>query len=343
MNARKPEDVISPLDFSGYKKSLLETLYLRMIRAREFEEQLYYLFLTTKMPGTMHQATGQEAVAVGVASALNPDDYVTSTHRGHAHCIAKDVPLDLMMAEMFAKRSGVCKGMGGSMHLCDFSRGMLGAFGIVGAGIPIATGAALSSVVRGSDQVAVSFFGDGAINEGVFHEALNMASLWKLPVLYVIENNQYALSMPNELVSAVTDLSSRGCGYGIPGKTVDGNNVLAVFDAAKEAIERARNGGGPFLLECITYRVRGHARFEPAEYRPKEEVELWKKYDPIDRFKEAAISQRVLTEEDLTRIEKVVEEEIEEAVVFAHASEDVGPTDYLEFIYERPISQGGAS
>ena len=159
MNARKPEKVTTPLDFTGYGKDLLKTIYIRMVRAREFEEQLYYLFLTTAMPGTMHQATGQEAVAVGVVSALNSDDYVTSTHRGHAHCIAKDVPLNLMMAEMFAKRNGVCKGMGGSMHLCDFSRGMLGAFGIVGAGIPIATGAALSAFVRKSGQVAVSFFG----------------------------------------------------------------------------------------------------------------------------------------------------------------------------------------
>jgi pyruvate dehydrogenase E1 component alpha subunit len=334
MTIRKPEDVLTDLDFSGLDKDLLRTLYLRMVRAREFEEQLYYLFLTTKMPGTMHQATGQEAVAVGVASALNPDDYVTSTHRGHAHCIAKDVPLNLMMAEMFAKRNGVCKGMGGSMHLCDFSKGMLGAFGIVGAGIPIATGAALSSQVRGTKQVAVSFFGDGAINEGVFHEALNMASLWKLPVVYVVENNQYALSMPNELVSAVTDLSTRGCGYNIPGQTVDGNNVTAVYKAAKGAVERAREGEGPFLLECITYRMRGHARFEPAEYRPKEEVETWKEYDPIKRFKEAAISSGVFSEKELSAEEKQVEDEIEAAVEFAQAGEPVQAKDYQQFIYE---------
>ena len=343
MNARKPENITTPLDFSGHKKDLLKTIYLRMVRAREFEEQLYYLFLTTPMPGTMHQATGQEAVAVGVVSALNPDDYVTSTHRGHAHCIAKDVPLNLMMAEMFAKRNGVCKGMGGSMHLCDFSRGMLGAFGIVGAGIPIATGAALSAVVRKSGQVAVSFFGDGAINEGVFHESLNMGALWKLPVVYVIENNQYALSMPNELVSAVTDLSSRGCGYGIPGATVDGNNVLAVYDAAKKAIRRARAGAGPFLLECITYRIRGHARFEPAEYRKKEEVELWKKYDPIKRFREGAVTQKILTEKELTEIDEQVEREIEEAVAFAQKGEEVGSDDYKEYIYENNPAAGGLS
>ncbi len=343
MNARKPEDVISPVDLSGLKKSLLKKMFLRMVRAREFEEKLYFLFLTTQMPGTMHQATGQEAVAVGVVSALNADDYVTSTHRGHGHCIAKDVPLDLMMAEMFAKRNGVCKGMGGSMHLCDFSRGMLGAFGIVGAGIPIATGAAFSSVVRGTKQVAVSFFGDGAINEGVFHEALNMASLWKLPVVYVIENNQYALSMPNELVSAVTDLSSRGCGYNIPGETVDGNNVAVVFRAAKRAVDRARDGKGPFLLECITYRLRGHARFEPANYRQKDEVEEWKKFDPILRFKNAVLESGRLSGEELKKIEDQVEKEIEKAVEFAKAGEDVGAEDYLQFIYEKQTNAGGAA
>jgi pyruvate dehydrogenase E1 component alpha subunit len=339
---KKPEEVTTPIRLDGYDKSFLELLYLRMVRAREFEEQLYYLFLTTKMPGTMHQATGQEAVAVGVASALSIDDYVTSTHRGHAHCIAKDVPLDVMMAEMFAKRNGVCKGMGGSMHLCDFSRGMLGAFGIVGAGIPIATGAALTSVVKGTTQVAVSFFGDGAINEGVFHESLNMAALWKLPVVYVIENNQYALSMPNDLVSAVTDLSSRGCSYGIPGEKVDGNNVIAVFDATKRAIEKARGGGGPTILECITYRIRGHARFEPAEYRNKAEVEQWEKFDPIKRFKEAALAGGFFSTQELDDIEKQVEKEIALAVEFANSGEEVGAEDYLQYIFETPSESAGS-
>lgn len=342
MSYKRPEEVSSPIELGEYDKSFLKLLYLRMVRAREFEEQLYYLFLTTKMPGTMHQATGQEAVAVGVASALRIDDYVTSTHRGHAHCIAKDVPLDVMMAEMFAKRNGVCKGMGGSMHLCDFSRGMLGAFGIVGAGIPIATGAALTSVVKGKTQVAVSFFGDGAINEGVFHESLNMAALWKLPVVYVIENNQYALSMPNDLVSAVTDLSSRGCSYGIPGEKVDGNNVIAVFDAAKRAIEKARGGGGPTILECITYRIRGHARFEPAEYRNKAEVEQWEKFDPIKRFKEAALAGGFFSTQELDDIEKQVEKEIALAVEFANSGEEVRADDYLQYIFETPSESAGS-
>lgn len=343
MSYKKPEIVAAPFDFKGINKTLLKKMYLRMVRAREFEEQLYYLFLSTPMPGTMHQATGQEAVAVGVASALNEDDYVTSNHRGHGHCIAKDVQLDVMMAEMFARRNGVCKGMGGSMHLCDFNRGMLGAFGIVGAGIPIATGAALSSVVRGTNQVAVSFFGDGAINEGVFHEALNMAALWKLPVVYVIENNQYALSMPNELVSAVTDLSTRGSSYGIPGQTIDGNNVTAIYKAAKKAVDSARAGKGPFLLECITYRMRGHARFEPASYRNKEEVAQWEKFDPIQRFKHALLEEGKLTETDLSAIDEQVEKEIEQAVAFAEAGEHVGAQDYLQYIYEDQMLVGGVA
>jgi len=334
---KNPNEIIVPLDFTGYSKELLKNLFLKMVRAREFEEQLYYLFLTTEMPGTMHQATGQEAVAVGVVCALHQDDYVTSTHRGHGHCIAKDVSINSMMAEMFAKRNGICKGMGGSMHLCDFNRNMLGALGIVGAGIPIATGAALSSKIQQTGQISVSFFGDGAINTGVFHESLNMASLWKLPVLYVIENNQYALSMTNEQVSAVTDLASRGCAYNIPGKTIDGNNVLEVFKNTKIAADHARMGNGPFLLECITYRQRGHARFEPASYRDDGEVSLWKQYDPIDRFKISAIEKGIFEEEELSRIEKDVERELIEAINFSQSGEDVGISDYQDYIYEPSI------
>ena len=228
-----------PVNCAGQNPELLLRMFRKMLEAREFEEHLYYLFLTTTMPGTMHQAVGQEAVAVNVVSALNADDTITSTHRGHAHCVAKDVSLNEMMAEMFAKREGSCRGMGGSMHLTDFSKGMLGAFAIVGSGIPIATGAALSARVRGSGQVAVSYFGDGAMNEGIFHEALNMAALWDLPAIYIIENNQYALSMTVAESSAVPDLASRACAYGMPNARVDGNDVLAVYQATSEAVERA--------------------------------------------------------------------------------------------------------
>ncbi len=327
-----PPETIPPIDIGGLHRDLLLEMYYRMLLAREFEEKLYYLFLTRPMPGTMHQATGQEAVAVGVVSALQPGDYITSTHRGHAHCIAKGVPVNEMMAEMFAKRTGSCHGMGGSMHLCDFSRGMLGAFAIVGAGIPIAVGAALSAYVQRSGKVAVAFFGDGAINKGAFHEAANMATLWKLPVIFVCENNQYALSMTVERSSAVTNLASRAVAYGMPGIQVDGNDVTAVYRSALNAVERARSGQGPTLLECITYRIRGHARFESSHYRPAEEVETWKKTDPIQRLRQALIENQLTSEAELASIEDRVEEEMEQAVAFAEQSEDVQPDDYLPYI-----------
>lgn len=328
--------VLEPFDLSGLDRNLLLGMYRRMHQAREFEEQLYYLFLSRPMPGTMHQATGQEAVAVGVVSALAPDDYVTSTHRGHAHCVAKGVPLDEMMAEMFAKRTGSCKGMGGSMHLCDFSRGMLGAFGIVGAGIPIAAGAALSAQVRGTRQVAVSFFGDGATNEGVFHETLNMASLWKLPAVFVIENNQYALSMRVEESSALSRLAERAAAYAMPGVQVDGNNVVAVCRAALAAADRARRGEGPTLLECITYRFRGHARFEASGYRDPAEVEAWKQLDPITRLAAALQAEGVATAAELDQIAADVRAELEAAIAFAEAGPDAEADDYLQYIFAEP-------
>lgn len=321
-----------PIDLGELDNATLLEIYFRMSLAREFEEKLYYLFLTRPMPGTMHQATGQEGVAVGVVSALHADDYITSTHRGHCHCIAKGVPVKEMMAEMFARSTGSCGGMGGSMHLADFEKGMLGAFAIVGAGIPIATGAAFSALVRKSGQVAVSFFGDGAINEGVFHESLNMASLWKLPVIYVIENNQYAFSMTVERSSAVTDLYTRSSSYNIPGVQLDGNDVVAVHNAAKTAVERARNGGGPTLLECITYRVRGHARFENSAYRDPAEVEAWKKTDPIERLSQALIQNKIVSIEGLEEIQNRVQNELDEAIQFAENSPEPLPEDYERYV-----------
>jgi pyruvate dehydrogenase E1 component alpha subunit len=321
-----------PIGISGIETPLLLRMYRKMLEAREFEEQLYYLFLTGTMPGTMHQATGQEGVAVGVMSALRPDDYITSTHRGHAHCVAKDVSINDMMAEMFAKREGSCRGMGGSMHLTDFNKGMLGAFAIVGAGIPIAAGAALSARVRKSGQVAVSFFGDGAVNEGTFHETLNMASLWKLPALFVIENNQYALSMTVAESSAQPELHCRACAYDMPGLRVDGNNVVEVYRAATEAVIRARAGDGPTLLECVTYRVRGHARFEQSAYRDAQEVERWKQVDPIERLGAALLRDGLATEAQLETIRAEVVEALEDAIAYAKTCTDVGPEDYLAYI-----------
>jgi len=329
---------IPRIDLRGLGREELLELYRRMERARQFEEKLYYLFLTGIMPGTMHQATGQEAVAVGVCTALEEGDTITSTHRGHAHCIAKGVPVRDMMCEMFAKRGGSCRGMGGSMHLTDFDRGMLGAFGIVGAGIPIATGAALSAKVRKSGQVSIAFFGDGAINEGVFHESLNMAGLWKLPVVYVCENNHYALSMTNERSSAVPEAYRRSAGYGIPSKRVDGNDVVAVLSETRGAVDRARRGDGPFLLECLTYRIRGHARFEPGDYRDDAEVERWKKKDPIQRLRLSVVDAGLASEPDLDAIRHQEAAEIDEAVEYAKQDRDVQSADYRELIFKEPLS-----
>jgi pyruvate dehydrogenase E1 component alpha subunit len=224
------------------------------------------------------------------------------------------------------------------MHLCDFSKGMLGAFGIVGSGIPIAAGAALSAKVRCSGQAAVSFFGDGAINEGVFHEAMNMAALWKLPAVFVCENNQYALSMTIEKSSAMPDLCMRGCAYGVPGERVDGNNVVAVYQAARRAVERARSGQGPTLLECVTYRIRGHARFEASHYRDPAEVEAWKQHDPILRLREALLQSGAASPAELDGIQAEVEAALEAAIAYAEAGPDVEADDYLPYITD----EGGA-
>lgn len=327
---------IPRIDLAGTNKNELLGLYRTMEQARQFEEKLYYLFLTGGMPGTMHQATGQEAVAVGVCSALNEDDTITSTHRGHEHCIAKGVPIRGMMCEMFAKRGGSCRGMGGSMHLTDFNKGMLGAFGIVGAGIPIATGAAMSAQIRKSGQVSVAFFGDGAINEGVFHESLNMAGLWRLPVIYVCENNHYALSMTNARSSAVPEPHKRSAGYAIPSERVDGNDVVAVVGAARKAAERARAGEGPTLLECLTYRIRGHARFEPGNYRDNAEVEEWKLRDPLERLRVSMIDAGLADAEALDAIRDEVDAQIDESIEYARADQDAGALDYREFIFKQP-------
>ena len=233
---------------------------------------------------------------------------------------------------MFAKREGSCRGMGGSMHLTDFSKGMLGAFAIVGSGIPIASGAALSARVRGTGQVAVSFFGDGAVNEGTFHEALNMATLWNLPAIYIIENNQYALSMTVSESSALPDLAARACAYNMPSARVDGNDAVAVYEATRQAVERARAGGGPTLIEALTYRIRGHARFEAAGYRPAEEVNAWKSADPIERLARGMIAAGVASEDQLNRIRAEAEAAIEAAIEYAETCTDVAAEDYLAYI-----------
>jgi len=314
-------------------KSKALGMYKKMLKIRKFEEKLYYLFLKGTMPGSMHQYNGQEAVAVGVCENLRKDDYITSTHRGHGHCIAKGADINALMAEMFAKKTGSNKGMGGSMHIADFSVGMLGANGIVGAGIPQATGAGWSCKYKKTDKVAVAFFGDGAVNEGSFHEGINLAAVWKLPVIFVCENNLYGFSTHYRRVTPIENIADRAVAYGIPGVISDGMDILDVYEKAKKAIVRARRGEGPTLLECKTYRFMGHSRFEKQTYRTKEELEEWKKRDPISMFEKYLRDKHNISRQKIADISSEVDEEIDNAVAFAEQSPDTDPLDYKKYIY----------
>jgi len=314
------------------KEKLVE-MYRKMLEIRFFEEKVFELYAQNLVPGTVHLYAGEEAVAVGVCSNMRRDDYVTSTHRGHGHCIAKGADLKRVMAEILGKKTGYCKGKGGSMHIADFSIGMLGATAIVGAGIPIAVGAGLSIKLRKTDQVVACFFGEGASNQGTFHEGINMASVWKLPVIFLCENNLYAMGTRQSRVMAIENVADRAVAYGIPGVVVDGNDVLAVHEVTQEAVERARKGEGPTLIECKTYRHKGHSRVDPARYRPKEEVEEWLAKDPIKRLKEKLLQTDTLTEAEVRQIEKEVSAEIEEAVKFAMESPYPAPEEALQDVY----------
>jgi len=308
-------------------------MYRTMLEIRHFEEKVFDLYGQNLVPGTIHLYAGQEAVAVGVCANLRKDDYITSTHRGHGHCIAKGARLDKTMAEILGKKTGYCRGKGGSMHIADFSIGMLGATAVVGAGIPIAAGAGLSIKLRGTDQVVACFFGEGASNQGTFHEGINMAAVWALPVLFVCENNLYAMGTRQSRVMAIENVADRASAYGIPGTVVDGNDVLAVYEAAHEAVVRARQGKSPTLIECKTYRHKGHSRADPAAYRPKEEVEKWMKKDPIPRFKKRLLEERFLTEKEANQIEEDVIRAVEDAVKFAIESPYPTPEEALEDVY----------
>jgi len=314
------------------KEKLIDMLKT-MIRIRRFEERVVEKFAAGEILGFVHSYIGQEAVATGACANLRPDDYITSTHRGHGHLIAKGGKTDRMMAELYGKKTGYCKGKGGSMHIADMDIGILGANGIVGAGIPIAGGAALSAQMRGTDQVAICFFGDGACNTTRFHEGINLASIWKLPVVYVIENNMYAEKTPISYACNIPNLADRAGAYGIPGKTVDGNDVLAVYEAVGEGIARARRGEGPTLIECKTYRWRGHFEGDMQAYKPKEEVEEWMKKDPIPGFRKKLVETGVLTEKEFDEIDQEINEEIEKAVKFAEESPLPAPEETLEDVY----------
>jgi pyruvate dehydrogenase E1 component alpha subunit len=311
----------------------LVALYEMMVRIRRFEERVYYLFLEGGMPGTIHLYLGQEAVAAGVCATLRRDDYVTSTHRAHGHALAKGLTAKAMMAELFGKATGCCGGKGGSMHVGDMRVGMVPSIAVVGAGIPIAAGLGLAFKQRKTDQVAVCFFGDGAANEGTFHEGINLAAIWDLPVVFVCENNLYGASTHISTVMRVANVACRAAAYGIPGVVLDGNDVVAVRDEAAEAVARARRGGGPTLLECRTYRYGGHSRSDPGNYRSKEEVAYWKERDPLTLQRRRLLDQGVIDEAGLTELEARVDQEIEAAVVYARAAPDPQPDQVLTHVY----------
>jgi pyruvate dehydrogenase E1 component alpha subunit len=299
---------------------MLLGMYRTMLRIRLFEERVDELMMKGLIHGTTHLYVGMEAVATGVCSALQPRDCITSNHRGHGHCIAKGADLKRMMAELLGKATGYCKGKGGSMHIADLDQGNLGATGIVGSGIPLATGAALAIAMRKEERVVACFFGDGAANNGAFHESLNLAAIWKLPVIYICENNQYAMSGSAREMFSIPRIADRGSAYGIPGTTVDGNDVLAVHAAATEAAGRARDGQGPSLLTCETYRWKGHSRSDANRYRTKEEIAAWQARCPIRRLRQHLEAAGALDTQAAADIEQRVRSEIEEAVRFAESS-----------------------
>ena len=314
-------------------KEKLIDMYRTMVRIRTFEERVDKEFAVGNIPGFVHLYSGEEASATGACANLRPDDYITSTHRGHGHLIAKGGKTNRMMAELYGKKTSYCKGKGGSMHIADMDIGILGANGVVGAGIPIAAGAALSAKMRGTDQIVICFFGDGASNTTRFHEGINLASVQKLPVVYVIENNMYAQKSRISDTCKVPNIADRASAYGIQGITVDGNDVLAVYEAVGEAVARARRGEGPTLVECKTYRWHGHVEGDSQAYKPKEEVEEWMKKDPIPAFRGKLIEMGVLTEKDADRINREINEEIEKAVKFAEESPLPAPEEALEDVF----------
>ena len=305
-----------------------------MLTIRRFEERASADYHAGKIYGVVHCYIGQEAVAVGVCAALNGSDRIISTHRGHGHCIAKGADLNRMMAELYGRQTGYCKGKGGSMHIADFGIGMLGANGIVAGGIAIVTGAGLAAQMEGKGGVAVSFFGDGAANAGPFHECLNIAATWKLPMLYVCENNLYAAQTTAASTQALSDIAARAAGYGIPGVIVDGNDIFAVYQAANRAVERARAGGGPTLIECKTYRWRAHTeRKTQPDPRDKSEIEAWKQTDPIVRLERQLTDQGHLSDTERDNLERNVMSALEAAVAFAEASPFPLPEQATEDVF----------
>jgi len=317
------------------KQTLLQ-MYRNMLRIRYFEERLAEESAQGNIPGLLHLYVGEEAVAVGACTPLTKEDYITSTHRGHGHCIAKGGELKRMMAELFAKETGYCKGRGGSMHIAAPEIGIVGCSAIAGAGIPIAAGVGLSIKMRGSNQVCVSFFGDGASNTGAFHEGMNMAAVWKLPVIYVLENNMYAISVASAKSTRLKDISERAAAYGMASAVADGMDVLSVYQAVSDAAARARRGEGPTIVECKTYRFRGHHEGDPKKgeiYRTKDEMDEWEKRDAIRRLTEKMTNEKQATQAELDSIKQEVLKEVTDAVEFAKQSPSPRPEDVASYVF----------
>ena len=315
-------------------------LYRLMYRIRAFEEQSYISFNKGLTHGVLHLYVGEEAIAAGCIYDLRTDDYIASTHRGHGHVIAKGADLKPMFAEILGKKTGYCRGWGGSMHIADMDIGILGANGVVGGGVPMAVGAAFGIKYKGGDQVVLSFFGDAALNTGAFHEGANLAAAWKVPVVFICENNLYGISVSIKKACALDILADRSAGYGIPGVCVDGNDVLAVREAANEAVERARKGEGPSFIECQTYRWMGHFTADDGKYRPDEEVRYWKEErDPIKNFAKRILDDNTVSQEDLDNIHNEMNGEIEEAFTFAVESEFDDPANMIKGVYYEVSSQ----
>ncbi len=311
----------------------LSELYATMAKIRLFEERVSELFAAGKVPGFVHLYIGEEAIAAGVCSRLRKDDFITSTHRGHGHLISKGGDIKLMMAELYGKKTGYCKGKGGSMHIADLDLGILGANGIVGGGPPQAAGAALAAQYKGTDAVCACFFGDGASNQGTTHEAMNLATCWKLPVIFVNENNMYGISSCTANSMCVADIADRAAAYDMPGIVIDGNDVVAVYEAAEEAVKRARNGEGPTLIECKTYRIRGHFEGDPCEYRTDDELEEWKLKDPVVNFEKKLLDMGILDQEKVDDIRQGIKTDLAEAVQFAEESPFPDPEEIADDVY----------
>jgi acetoin:2,6-dichlorophenolindophenol oxidoreductase subunit alpha len=326
-------DTTAAPDLAGLSAEQLRGYLRQMYLIRLFEEQAEQLYIRGLIHGTMHLSIGQEASAVGACAALQPDDYILSTHRGHGHCIAKGARIERMMAEFMGKETGYCRGRGGSMHIADVEGGNLGANGIVAGGIPIATGVGLSLKMRRDPRICLTFFGDGAANEGAFHEALNMAAIWNLPVVFFCENNTYAMSMHVARAFPIANISDRAAAYGFPGVTVDGNDFFAVYAAANEAVTRARSGGGPTLIEAKTYRWRGHSKSDRNLYRTQQEIDEWKQRDPIPRLQNRLLELDLLSETEIAAIQAESQAAIEAAVEFARNSPDPDPAGLEDEVY----------